>query len=192
MPSTDDAEDDTLARFRELTAGLDHEVFGNSPETADRRRPEPSAVQVLTVRVDLHHSTPPIWRRLELRSDLSLEDVHTVLQTAFDWAGYHLWRFAAGGEPFEEGAQQFVCEFDVEEGEGPDGVPAGEVRLGELLQAEGDTLEYLYDYGDGWDLGLVVEAVREAEEDDPPLPGPWAAAVRPRPRTAAGCATKRT
>lgn len=96
MPSTNDAEDDTLARFRELTAGLDHEVFGNSPETTDRRRPEPSAVQVLTVRVDLHHSTPPIWRRLELRSDLSLEDVHTVLQTAFDWAGYHSWRFAAG------------------------------------------------------------------------------------------------
>ncbi|MGP5261385.1 IS1096 element passenger TnpR family protein, partial [Brachybacterium paraconglomeratum] len=42
------------------------------------------------------------------------------------------------------------------------------MRLGELLQAEGDTLEYLYDYGDGWDLGIVVEAVREAEAGDAP------------------------
>ena len=168
MSSTDDAEDDILARFRELTAGLDHEVFGHPPETADRRRPEPSAVQVFTVRVDLHRSTPPIWRRLELRSHLSLEDVHTVLQAAFDWAGYHLWRFAAGGAPFDEDAQQFMCEFDVEEGEDPDGIPAGEVRFGELLQSEGDTLEYLYDYGDGWDLGIMVESVREAEEDDAP------------------------
>ncbi|MEJ6543551.1 plasmid pRiA4b ORF-3 family protein [Brachybacterium paraconglomeratum] len=168
MSATDDAEDDTLARFRELTAGLDHEVFGNSPQTADRRRPEPSVVRVLTVRVDLHHSTPPIWRRLELRSDLSLEDVHTVLQTAFGWAGYHSWRFAAGGEPFDEATQQFLCASGVEEGEDPDGVAAGEVRPGELLQSEGDALEYLYDYGDGWDLGIMVEAVREAEAGDAP------------------------
>ena len=42
------------------------------------------------------------------------------------------------------------------------------MRLGELLQAEGDTLEYLYDYGDGWDLGIMVEAVREAEAGDAP------------------------
>ncbi len=133
MPSTDDAEDGILARFRDITAGLNHEVFGDRTESADRRRPQPATLQVLTVRVDLHHSTPPIWRRLELRSDLSLEDVHTVLQTAFGWAGYHLWCFAAGGAPFDEDAQQFLCEFDVEEGEDPDGIPAGEVRLGELL-----------------------------------------------------------
>ena len=168
MPSTDDTEDDILARFREMTAGLNHEVFGDATTPVDRRRPQPSTGKVLTVRVDLHRSSPPIWRRLELRSDLSLEDVHTVIQTAFDWAGYLSWRFAAGGAPFDDGDQQFLCEFDVEEGEDPDGIPAGEVRLGELLPGEGDTLEYLYDYGDGWDLGLVVEAVREAEEDDPP------------------------
>ncbi|WP_133676784.1 plasmid pRiA4b ORF-3 family protein [Brachybacterium sp. AG952] len=37
-----------------------------------------------------------------------------------------------------------------------------------MLQAAGDTLEYLYDYGDGWDLGIVVESVREAGEGDAP------------------------
>ncbi|MFJ6044008.1 plasmid pRiA4b ORF-3 family protein [Brachybacterium paraconglomeratum] len=168
MPSTDGAEDDILVRFRGITAGLDRDAVADATAPADRRRHEPSADLVFTVRVDLHHSNPPIWRRLELRSDLSLEDLHTVLQTAFDWAGYHLWRFAAGGAPFDDDAQQFLCEFDVEEGEEPDGIPAGEVRLGELLQAEGDTLEYLYDYGDGWDVEIVVEAVREAKAGDAP------------------------
>ncbi|MCZ4327397.1 plasmid pRiA4b ORF-3 family protein [Brachybacterium paraconglomeratum] len=190
MPSTDDAEDDILARFREMTAGLNHEVFGDATTPVDRRRPQPSTGKVLTVRVDLHRSSPPIWRRLELRSDLSLEDVHTVLQTAFDWAGYHSWRFAAGGAPFDEAAQQFLCASDVEEGEDPDGIPAGEVRLGEQLQQAGDALKYLYDYGDGWDLGLVVESVRAAEAGDT-QPGPWEGGARPRPRTAAGCATRR-
>ena len=92
--------------------------------------------------------------------------MHTVLQTAFGWAGYHSWRFAAGGEQFDEAAQQFLCTSDVEEGEDPDGIAACEVRLVELLQRAGDALEYLYDYGDGWDVGIIVESVREADEDD--------------------------
>lgn len=169
MSSTDDAEDDVLARFHEITAGLGPEAFGDLKVPADRRRPQPSAVQVLTVRVEIHRSDPPIWRRLELRSDLSLEDVHTVLQTAFDWWNYHLWRFSAGGEAFDETAQQFLCAMDIEEADFDDipGMPAAAVRLGELLQEEGDSLEYLYDYGDCWDLGIVVESVRQAESDDP-------------------------
>lgn len=181
MPSQDDAEAQYLARFREITAGLEpdqlHSLLGDlmgaasrsarRPPRPDHRRPAPSTPQVLTVRVDLQDATPPIWRRLELRSDLSLQDVHDVLQTAFDWAGYHLWRFSAGGGPFDPLSQLFLCEFDVEEGE-DDGVPADEVRLGELLQERGDRLEYVYDYGDDWGLRIVVESVREAEASDPP------------------------
>src|SRR5699024_9268183 len=95
------------------------------------------------------------------------KDVHEVLQTAFAWAGYHLWRFSAGGGPFDRSSQLFLCEFDVEEGE-DEGVPAGEVRVGELLQEREDRLEYVYDYGDDWELRIVVESVREAEASDPP------------------------
>lgn len=181
MPASDGAEDEYLARFREITAGLEpdqlHSLLGDLREDAshhtqrptrpDLRRPVPDALQILTVRVDLKHATPPIWRRLELRSDLSLENVHDVLQTAFDWAGYHLWRFSAGGGPFDARSQQFLCEFDVDEGE-DEGVPAWEVRIGELLQERGDRLEYVYDYGDDWELGIVVESVREAEEGAAP------------------------
>lgn len=181
MPAADGPEDEYLARFREITAGLEpdqlHSLLGDLMGAAslharhssrlDLRRPVPAAPQILTVRVDLQHATPPIWRRLELRSDLSLENVHDVLQTAFDWAGYHLWRFSAGGGPFDPRSQLFLCEFDVDEGE-DEGVPASEVRLGELLQERGDRLEYIYDYGDDWELGIVVESVREAEEGAAP------------------------
>lgn len=150
MPVRDDADDDAPTA---------------SP---DLRRPAPSHRQVITARVDIHDAEPSIWRRLELRSDLSLADLHDVLQVAFDWQSYHLWRFAAGGDPFSDDAQQFLCEDDVEEGE-YEGIPAGEVRLGELLQAPGDSLEYLYDYGDAWNLGIVVEAVRDAEPGAAPV-----------------------
>ncbi|MDN6330162.1 MAG: plasmid pRiA4b ORF-3 family protein [Dermabacteraceae bacterium] len=177
-PHTDGSFED---RFREIIGALEtdqpHALLGDlrgpraaatrRAERRERRRPLPATRQMITVSVDLHGATPPIWRRLELRSDLSLTDVHDVLQTAFDWAGYHLWRFAAGGDPFDLGAQLFLCEFDVEEGD-EDGLPAEAVQLGELLQEPGDRLEYVYDYGDNWDLRIVVDSVREATPEAAP------------------------
>lgn len=137
------------------------------PERPDLRRPEPATPQIITVRVDLVDAAPPIWRRLELRSDLTLHDVHEVLQAAYAWYGYHLWRFSAGGSPWDAHSQLFLCAWDAEEGE-DDGLPATDVRLGELLQKPKESLRYIYDYGDHWELRIVVEQVREATDDDPP------------------------
>lgn len=55
-------------------------------------------------------------------------------------------------------AEVFLCPYDVQEGE-DEGVPTSEVRLDEVLAAPGDTLRYVYDYGDEWTLVLVAERV---------------------------------
>ncbi len=47
------------------------------------RRPPQDEVAIYRIRVDLDHAEPPIWRRLDLRSDLPLDVVHQVLQVAF-------------------------------------------------------------------------------------------------------------
>ncbi|MFC5319289.1 plasmid pRiA4b ORF-3 family protein [Brachybacterium alimentarium] len=180
MTSETGADDPDLALFREIIAGLEPDDLPAvvdqlrgaatiaAPRAArpDLRRPAPSTCQAITVRVDLHHAAPPIWRRLELRSDLTLAEVHDMLQVAFGWTGYHLWRFAAGGHPFDRTSQLFLCPFDVDEGE-DEGIPADEVHLGELLQQRGDQIGYVYDYGDDWELKIRVESVREASEDTP-------------------------
>ncbi|UKA77606.1 plasmid pRiA4b ORF-3 family protein [Arthrobacter sp. FW306-07-I] len=46
--------------------------------------------------VDSH---PEIWRQLEIRSTMTLDQVHRVLQAAFGWKDMHLHRFTAL-EPF--------------------------------------------------------------------------------------------
>jgi hypothetical protein len=53
----------------------------------------------------------------------------------------------------------FVTQFDLEEGE--DGTLEDDVRLDQLVAEAGDELWYDYDFGDGWDHRLVVEAVLE-------------------------------
>ena len=131
------------------------------PRRLELRRPPLADVMIFRVRVDLKASKPRIWRRLELRSDLTLDVVHRVLQAAFSWTDTHLWRFSLGGEPFSRAGQAFLCPWDVEEGEFEDdgALPASDVRLDETLQDAGDMLHYVYDYGDSWELTLGLEAV---------------------------------
>ncbi|ASR01812.1 plasmid pRiA4b ORF-3 family protein [Gordonia rubripertincta] len=137
-----------------------------------RYRKEPLAETVVfRIRVDLDDARPPIWRRLDVRSDISLEDLHRVVQAAFGWLDYHLYRFALGGSPFDRRSELFLCPFDAQEGEEV-GTPVAEVRLDETLHEQGDALRYVYDYGDSWELTLQVESVREASEDTP-----WARCV---------------
>ena len=54
-----------------------------------RRRPRRDNVVTYRVRVDLKGTTPPLWRRLELASDVMLDEVHTIAQTAFGWLDSH-------------------------------------------------------------------------------------------------------
>ena len=107
------------------------------------------------LKVTLQGIRPPIWRRLRVPSDVTLAKLHRVLQAAMGWEDAHLHRFRAGGMTY-----------------GDRGLLGGVVdrseraaRLGEVAPSAGDTLAYEYDFGDGWEHALVVEAVL------PPDPG---------------------
>src|SRR5260370_39098932 len=54
------------------------------------RLPKKAATTVHRVKVSLYGARPPIWRRLELPSAMTLDLLHEVLQAAFDWDDYHL------------------------------------------------------------------------------------------------------
>jgi hypothetical protein len=133
-------------------------------------RPRRDDVVVLQVRADLDDARPPIWRRLELRSDLTLDVVHQVLQAAFGWTDSHLHRFALGGSVWDRDAELFLCPYDVENPEGVDGeegTPEQDVRLDEVLAGVGDRLAYVYDYGDDWRVTLRLEKVLAGDPQPP-------------------------
>lgn len=134
------------------------------------RRPPRTELTIYRVRVDLDDARPPIWRRLDLRSDVTLDVLHQVLQAAFGWDDYHLHRFSLGGAPFEPGSQVFLCDYDADNPESDDdddGPRASQVRLDETLQNPGDKLRYVYDYGDAWELTLQLEQVVTALDVSP-------------------------
>lgn len=110
---------------------------------------------ILEVRVDLVDSEPGIWRQLELRSSMTLDQVHQVLQTAFGWENAHLHRFMTD-DPFAplgpvdgelHDVPQWLPEQHCEE---PAERPEEESSLDQLLALGGGKAFYEYDFGDSW------------------------------------------
>lgn len=130
-----------------------------------RRRPRRADPVTLRVRADLTGTKPPVWRRLELASDLFLDDVHEIMQTAFGWTDSHLHRFGCGPSYYSRETEYYLCPFSVDEGD--EGIPEDEVRLDEVLVDVGDKLFYAYDFGDDWQHVIRLEAVLAREESAP-------------------------
>lgn len=136
----------------------------NAPPPS-RRRPQRSEVVTYRVRVDLQGTKPPVWRRLELASDLFLDELHEFLQVAFGWTDSHLHRFGSGPQYYGRDTEYYLCPWEVDEGEV--GVPEHEVRLDEVLVDGGDRLFYNYDFGDDWQHTVKLEAVGDREGGAP-------------------------
>ena len=91
---------------------------------------------------------PPVWRRLLVPSAISLDRLHDVLQAAMGWQNSHLHSFTDGHRTY--GHPDPELGFRDERS----------VRLGDL---DTDRLGYTYDFGDGWEHEIVVDAVVDAE-----------------------------
>ncbi|WP_170134319.1 plasmid pRiA4b ORF-3 family protein [Murinocardiopsis flavida] len=135
------------------------------PAPASQRRPRRGDVATYRVRVELTGTNPPLWRRLELDSDLFLNEVHGILQTVFGWQDYHLHRFASGPLYYSDDTEYYLAPFEAAEGE--TGIPEEQVRLDEVLAEAGDRLFYLYDFGDDWEHLITLQAVLPRTENVP-------------------------
>lgn len=106
------------------------------------------------LKVSLRHVRPPVWRRLQVPSDISLGDLHLVLQAAMGWEDGHLHLFSVGGETYANDR--------VEDPWGGRMKDEDRARL-DKVAALGVRLRYEYDFGDGWEHDVVVEKAISGE-----------------------------
>jgi hypothetical protein len=59
---------------------------------------EAAAPIIYHLRVVLRRISPLIWRRLLVRGDSTIADLHHLLQIAFGWSDAHLHRFVIHGK----------------------------------------------------------------------------------------------
>jgi hypothetical protein len=109
------------------------------------------APTVHTIKVTLAGSRPPIWRRLQVPSAITLRALHDVVQAAFGWEGYHMWVFET---PL---GRWGVADRELQI------TSAAAKRLDQVAPHEADRLGYTYDFGDDWEHTILVEAVTDPE-----------------------------
>jgi hypothetical protein len=111
--------------------------------------------EIATVRIELRDSDPLIWREVEVPTSVTLFVLHDIVQATMAWFDYHLWEFTVGtqryGLPMEDGWDTEPC------------IDASKVRLRDMLKPRRTTIDYLYDFGDGWEHRLIVSRIRAGE-----------------------------
>lgn len=105
------------------------------------------------LRVELEDITPMIWREWWVEGDMTLAQLHHILQAAMGWTDAHLHEFEMGGvrygQPHEENDMPVVDERKL--------------RLRTLLRP-GLEFTYTYDFGDDWVHTVRVEIAEPQDE----------------------------
>lgn len=105
------------------------------------------------LKVTLRLVKPPVWRRVVVRSDLSLGELTPILEGAMGWLGGHLHAFDVDGTWYGTPDPDWPSD-DLDE---------NRYRLRDVLPAVGDKMRWDYDFGDGWEHNVVVEKIVQAE-----------------------------
>jgi hypothetical protein len=110
--------------------------------------------KTLTFRITLEGIKPEIWRSFVVKDDISLSELHETIQTVMGWTNTHLYSFIIK-------KTEYTDEETVEDlGRGK---VADSVSVRSLKLKKGETLEYIYDFGDDWIHKLKVESVSNPE-----------------------------
>jgi len=116
--------------------------------------------QVVRLSVDLRGVEPTVRRRFEVPSEMTLANLHRVLQVAFQWDDDHLHSFQAGEKRY--GPPEIR-----DDGFGPPVLPEEGIKIGTLARQGYRQLLYIYDFGDDWLHDMQIEAVAEADPERP-------------------------
>ena len=108
-------------------------------------------LEIYQIKVTLLGTSPPIWRRLLVPADLTLERLHDVLQVAMGWENCHMHEFCIGSQRFGK------PDLDEMSLGGPATASERTARLYTVLGKVKAKAVYTYDFGDSWEHEIVVE-----------------------------------
>jgi hypothetical protein len=103
-----------------------------------------TAGAVATIRIELLGSDPLIWREVEVPTSITLTMLHAVIQAVMRWEDDHLWEFTIAKQKYSTSA-------------------ARKLHLHDMLRPRRTTIDYLYDFGDCWEVRLTVADIRAGE-----------------------------
>ena len=120
---------------------------------ASKKKPK-ELRKVYQIKVTLEDIRPPIWRRLEVLSDTTLEKLHLMLQVAMGWANYHLHQFTIDGIEYGQPDPDYGSEVEDER----------KVKLIQVAPKKTVKFIYEYDFWDSWQHTVLIEKILPVEK----------------------------
>ena len=111
---------------------------------------------IYQLKITLMDIAPPIWRRVAVDGECSLGDLHLILQIVMGWTNSHLHEFRIADSRYG------ICDpalYDWDE----DTLNEDAITLEQVAPFTGVEFLYQYDFGDGWEHLVKVEAIKEPE-----------------------------
>jgi len=112
---------------------------------------------IYQLKITLRESKPPIWRRIQVKSNITLAKLHDIFQIVMGWTDSHLHQFIIHGVEYGVPHPDYDYDMDMEDEK--------HFKLGKLISAEKERFVYQYDFGDGWEHEILVEKILPIEED---------------------------
>lgn len=106
------------------------------------------------LKVTLRETQSPIWRRIQVPSDITLAKLHRVFQCVVGWTNSHLHRFIIGDRCYGQPDPDRIGEEVINE---------KTVRLNQVVTRELAGFIYEYDFGDRWEHEVVLEKILPLE-----------------------------
>ena len=128
-----------------------HDNFGQV-EGLDMAKSAKKPQEIVTLKVTLRGTRPPIWRRVEVTGSTTLGELHFVIMAAMGWTGGHLHLFEVAGRQYGDPSWM----EDV----------ANEKRLtvGGVLKSGLLRFSHTYDLGNSWEHNILIEKKAPAVE----------------------------
>jgi len=110
---------------------------------------------IYQVQIALKGFNPKIWRRILIPSDMLLVDFHKVIQSSMGWTNSHLHQFIKDRTFYSikhPGDDMWDDMDNID-------YKKKKLRISDLLKTEHEQIIYEYDFGDGWEHEILLEAI---------------------------------
>lgn len=121
--------------------------------------------KILRFKITLLGSQPEIWRIIDIPDDYNFWELHVAIQDAMGWLDYHLHEFVPNKKGPTQGRRIGIPESESD----TDVVADWDVSVKKYFSTLGNTIQYDYDFGDGWqhEVQLIGMFLADITDDYP-------------------------
>ena len=105
--------------------------------------------KIFEIKIELRDARPAVLRRVQVPGEMSLAELHAVVQVVMGWTDSHLHEFDVDGARYGRPDPDWAADEVGDE---------SRVTLFRLI-GQGGRMDYTYDFGDDWQHEVLVEKV---------------------------------